>query len=82
MKAVLISIQPKWVDKIVSGRKTVEVRKSRPKFNAPFKCYIYETKQTVKYFNLRLGGRGKVIGEFVCNDIDTVRVFNDMLYCV
>jgi predicted transcriptional regulator len=44
MKAVLISIQPKWVKKIASGRKTIEVRKSRPKLETPFKCYIYETK--------------------------------------
>ena len=25
---------------------------------------------------------GKVIGEFVCDDIDEVRVFKDILYCV
>lgn len=29
MKSVLISIQPKWVEKICSGEKTIEVRKSR-----------------------------------------------------
>ena len=43
MKAVLISIQPKWVEMIVSGEKTIEVRKSRPKIETPFKCYIYCT---------------------------------------
>lgn len=43
MKAVLISIQPKWVEKIASGEKTIEVRKSRPKLETPFKCYIYAT---------------------------------------
>lgn len=42
-KAVLISIQPKWCEKIANGEKTVEVRKSRPKLEAPFKCYIYCT---------------------------------------
>ena len=41
MKSVLISIQPKWVEKIVKGEKTIEVRKSRPKIETPFKCYIY-----------------------------------------
>lgn len=45
MKSVLISIQPKWVEKICSGEKTIEVRKSRPKVETPFKCYIYCTKQ-------------------------------------
>ena len=44
MKAVMISIQPKWVEKIVKGEKTIEVRKSRPKIDTPFKCYIYCTK--------------------------------------
>ena len=31
MKAVLISIQPKWVEKIASGEKTIEVRKNKRK---------------------------------------------------
>lgn len=44
MKAVLISIQPKWCELIASGKKTVEVRKTRPKIETPFKCYIYATK--------------------------------------
>lgn len=43
MKAVLISIQPKWAELIANGKKTVEVRKSRPKLETPFKCYIYCT---------------------------------------
>lgn len=46
MKSVLISIQPKWCELIASGKKTVEVRKSRPKIATPFKCYIYCTKGT------------------------------------
>lgn len=40
-KAVLISIRPKWVEKIVNGEKTIEVRKTKPKLQTPFKCYIY-----------------------------------------
>lgn len=44
MKSVLISIQPKWVDKIANGKKTIEVRKTAPKCEVPFKCYIYVTK--------------------------------------
>lgn len=42
-KAVLISIRPKWCELIANGKKTVEVRKSRPKLHTPFKCYIYCT---------------------------------------
>lgn len=43
MKEVLISIQPKWCELIANGKKTVEVRKTRPKIETPFKCYIYCT---------------------------------------
>ena len=43
-KAVLISIRPKWVEKICRGEKTIEVRKTRPKLETPFKCYIYCAK--------------------------------------
>ena len=42
-KAVLISIRPKWCEKIINGEKVVEVRKTRPKLKTPFKCYIYCT---------------------------------------
>ena len=44
MKAVMMSIQPKWCELIASGKKTVEVRKTRPKLETPFKVYIYCTK--------------------------------------
>lgn len=43
MKSVLISIRPQWCEKIASGKKTIEVRKSAPK-EVPFKAYIYCTK--------------------------------------
>lgn len=43
MKSVLISIRPKWCEKIASGKKTIEVRKTAPK-EVPFKCYIYCSK--------------------------------------
>ena len=39
-KAVLISIRTEWCEKIVNGRKPIEVRKTRPKMDTPFKCYI------------------------------------------
>ena len=42
-KAVLISIRPEWMQKILSGEKTLEVRKTRPMMPTPFKVYIYQT---------------------------------------
>ena len=43
-KAVMISIRPNWCEKICRGEKTIEIRKTRPKLETPFKCYIYCTK--------------------------------------
>lgn len=46
-KAVLISIRPKWCEKIASGKKTIEVRRNFPKLDVPFKVYIYCTRQNL-----------------------------------
>lgn len=92
MKAVLMSTQPKWCELIANGKKTVEVRKTKPKLETPFKVYIYCTKNKNKkidsWLNLYCDDRkittdirleepcyklnGKIIGEFVCDEIDTV----------
>ena len=80
MKAVLMSIQPKWCELIVSGKKTVEVRKTKPKLEVPFKVYIYCTKDNTDIVPSRIWWKadetgfkhilnGQVIGEFVCDKI-------------
>ena len=66
-KAVMLSIRPKWVEKIASGEKTIEVRKTKPKLDTPFKCYIYCTQSGVALG--AWGKHGKVIGEFTCDRI-------------
>ena len=48
-KAVLFSIKPKYCELIASGKKTIEVRKTRPKIDVPFKGYIYCTKPSKKH---------------------------------
>ena len=68
-KAVLISIRPEWVEKILNGEKTLEVRRNRPKLETPFKCYIYCTNSGVA-MGMR-GKHGKVVAEFVCDNIAT-----------
>lgn len=79
MKAVLISIRPKWCELIVSGEKTLEVRKTRPKLETPFKCYIYRTKGKErrivngKCFDVLIGG--SVIGEFICDTFVVDKTF-------
>ena len=73
MKAVLMSIQPKWCELIASGKKTVEVRKTKPKLETPFKVYIYCTQGLFKDLGVigeeMYQKRMKVIGEFVCDEI-------------
>lgn len=76
MKSVLASIQPQYCELIASGKKTVELRKTRPKIDTPFKVYIYQTKTVYisksKENDLLVPikqNMGKVIGEFVCDEI-------------
>ena len=77
MKNILIAIRPKWVEKIASGQKTIEVRKTAPQ-EVPFKCYIYCTFPKKPAYTLWLNrgtenkflADGKVIGEFICDKID------------
>lgn len=79
MKSILQSIKPQYCELIASGKKTIEIRKTRPKIQTPFKVYIYETKTgyvsrskendilvPIKY-------RGKCIGEYVCDEIQELR---------
>lgn len=81
MKSVLISIQPQWAEKIAKGEKTIEVRKTAPKCEVPFKAYIYctkEKKQDDIIWAGVCGDRGKwngrVIGEFICDRITDISV--------
>ena len=84
-KAVMLSIRPKWCEKIARGEKTIEVRKTRPKMNTPFKCYIYCTLPkyphedfiATDYPRPQFYGGGKVIGEFTCDRIFPINVFDN-----
>ena len=55
-KSVLISINPKWCELIANGKKTVEIRKTKPKIDVPFKCYIYQTKAKDKLVEVMKDG--------------------------
>lgn len=79
MKSIMLSIKPKYCELIANGKKTIEVRKTRPKAEPPFKCYIYCTKAKNIYDLLwtekegvgviNRHANGKVIGEFVCDEV-------------
>ena len=78
MKAVMISIQPKWVEKICHEigkdenskpiyEKRIEVRKSAPK-EVPFKVYIYETYDK-KYADIGICWRNGKTFEHGCKKV-------------
>lgn len=81
-KAVMLSIRPKWVEKIANGEKTIEVRKTKPKLDTPFKCYIYCTLPkyphedfiSTGYPRPQFYGGGKVVGKFTCDAITRVNI--------
>lgn len=92
-KACMLSIRPKWCEKIANGEKTIEVRKTRPKLETPFKCYIYCTMPDAKdpHNILELHGadgkirkaNGKVIGEFTCDRIQSFdSAYSEWAYAV
>lgn len=95
MKSVLISIQPYWVFLIIAQKmgwnigevKTIEVRKNRPKdknWDNIVKIYCSKDKKSFsqipkEYQPLMERFLGKVIGEFICNEITVAEYGN---YCV
>lgn len=77
-KAVLISIRPKWCELIASGDKTIEIRKTRPKIETPFKCYIYQSGKnlTSTVYGSEFSKSGYVVGEFVCDHVESTNCFS------
>ena len=65
-KAVMLSIRPQWCQKITSGEKTIEVRKTKPKLETPFKCYIYCTRDKHLAFMQNQTGTNLI----ACMDVD------------
>lgn len=61
MKAVLMSMKPKWWEKILAGEKPLEIRKTAPKGGAgqpepwPLLVLVY------------VSGTGAVQGQFLCH---------------
>lgn len=90
MKSILISIKPEWCEHIANHRKVFEIRKSRPKVDNVFKCYIYCTNDKKLFLDSdcnnkfwtekNYGGshyyNGKVVGEFVCDYIEEHTIYS------
>lgn len=72
-KSIIISIQPQWVEKILNGKKTIEIRKSIPKCDLPIDVYIYCTKSDINLY--------KVIREvYMYFDMGVAEPFEDFKY--
>lgn len=104
MKSVLISIQPYWVFLIIARKmgwdipqnKSVEIRKTCPKEKTwNKKAIIYCTQDKKSFYSIPKEYQGsmrpllgKVIGEFVCDDISKFtaeftdgKTYEDIRYC-
>lgn len=69
MKSILISIKPKYVAEILKHRKTIEVRKTKPKCDLPINVYIYCTKgDHIGYLSNRYVG--KVVAKFTLRKVE------------
>lgn len=67
MEYILMSIRARYAELILSGQKTLEIRKTAPKGlreSAEITVLLYESK--------REGGRGAIVGSFVCKSIQSV----------
>ena len=75
-----MSVSPENCILIENGKKTVDIRKTRPKIKTPFKCYIYCVKGNIdSSFYCGLDGikNGKITGEFICDEIYPVKVHSN-----
>ena len=54
-KAIIISIQPQWVEKILNEEKTIEIRKTTPNCEMPIDVYIYCTKSDKYHLDWEFG---------------------------
>jgi len=59
--AILMSIKPQYCEKILSGEKKIELRRTIPKLKTPFVIYVYEC------------GTGKIPFMFYCSQIQEIK---------
>ena len=89
MKAIMMSIRPRFIADILNRKKTIEIRKSIPKCELPIDVYIYCTKNngciglelgTYKMVYLEKGtsvSSGKVVAKFTLNKAEEIKGYYD-----
>ena len=68
---IMLSIHRIHAERIFSGEKTLEIRKTVPS-GTPFIAYMYETKSG--------GGAGAVVGQFKCRTIIKTNAFGTVTF--
>ena len=81
---VLLSVRAQWCGLIASGKRTIDIRKTKPNIETPFKVLIYCTNDKKHHFWIGKqhsyidsrrhdisdkDGNGKIIGEYICDMI-------------
>lgn len=78
MNSILLSLKPRFCSPIISGAKTLEIRKNHPAVELPFKVYVYcserNTRNPHHILEVHSEGKiyrcnGRIIGEFICEGI-------------
>lgn len=72
MQKMLMAIRPEWVEKILSGEKTVELRKRKPEragadWGKPFQVLVYCSQRKKLKNKDGVEMQGKVVAEFTCD---------------
>jgi predicted transcriptional regulator len=67
---IILSIKPKWAELIYSGKKTIEWRKSWPKYN------MFEFQRVERVFLYETAPVKKITGFFILNDPPVFLVSN------
>lgn len=78
MNSILLSLKPRFCSLIISGAKTLEIRKNHPAVELPFKVYVYCSERNTRtphhILKAHTEGKihrcnGRIIGEFICEGI-------------
>lgn len=66
MPVIVLSLHERWWYKMVAGEKLLEIRKTKPQVQGPFKVLVYIT------------GTGCIYGQFICPEVIEVKNYHDI----
>lgn len=78
-RAIFMSVQPKRLKEILNGKKTIEVRKTKPDCELPIDVYLFCTKEK-PYFEIFINRycnvvNGKIVGKFTLKEVEDLRKY-------